>query len=459
MTLSDIDYVSSLRLPDLSNKTVLYIGERFDVFFRFAVFSSAKSIINFFERVGKAFHLDDLLGLSQEDFAVESLSSFDVVVLDNYVDQIKDFDQCIAKIFEFLNPNSILIVDTFIYSNPSRKSKDKIKSEVKKRSNTLLTATRLKKILKPYAYKIYPNEYYSDTAHCKRKIIHISPRKKYAILMLSDSASGKSTFGQFLLNQGQIELLSGDSLYRKISTNKTACSDELYQCISKDFSSYKINRITERVFDNNLYQEFFSILVSECKNNDIIVDTYVPNKYRTDVVKWFKKNDYFPVLVSLENSSYDQLAAFSKIKSFSRYLSSLDNTSLRFNVQNLTVTLDNLTWCLDSPKNKSTVENLPCYPLSGWLYIKDSEVEPFVRIRSFGNVFDLPLNKKRPDVLAYLKKHTAISEAEQKDDCLGFSYDIASYYFEELCVSVVVGEKEIDVAKITCRHKLTHFLR
>ena len=434
-------FVTALRLPSLENKSFLDIGSPDLKIASFAFFSKASRIVWMSNSAcdSDAYYsaLSDVEKLPLQFECIDN-ARFDVIYLSRFQLSRSNFKEVITKAMKLLKEDGVLVTDLNIVDDKLLASYDDI----------FFSRRFVSRICDSYAWKIFGKSLSGEDVNVNHRVLHVKNRKPYAFLLMEKPGSGKTTLSRFFFKANKIPVLSGDVLYIKIANGDVDVSERLFECVKDDFRRYAIDDTINKVFEKNLYDDFFSVLLCHKKGKDIAIDTYVPSKYWPQVVALMRSYGYFPVVLGWEGHS-DLISGketSSLVESYEKYLQTYPfKDQIRLTIKNKKKDVNNFRWHIDTPVNRDFLNNNKV-KVSGWIcFNKASQPEVKMALFCKDQIVEFSLTKPRSDVRNALSP--VFNKMQDSSDAspLGFSIIIDSRLLDGSILSVIHENKTIDL--------------
>src|SRR5690606_31263552 len=111
------------------------------------------------------------------------------------------------------------------------------------------TMPKLREILAPYAWKWMGPSVNQAGDPVNRHVLHVSPERRTAYLLMQPPAYGKSTIARSLFAGTDVRIVSGDQVIGQVAAGKLGAPLALAAAITEDYSPYTIDAAIARVFD------------------------------------------------------------------------------------------------------------------------------------------------------------------------------------------------------------------
>lgn len=387
------DKLVSLRLPSLDGKAFLDVGCGQGAYCEYAAFDNAARVVGVdssLSNVDKAKALYPDCDFFSGELEVIGDEKFDVVLVHFLSDGYDNFESYLNKLVDTLDKNGVMILDVTL-------SNDKKKGWVSFDSSSgflsFLSFGALECLLESYAWKVVESKSSVYGKGLRDYVIHVRKTKPYVYLMMGGPGTGKTTISRLLFQEAGIEIVSGDRVYLRISNGDVRSSERLLGLVSENFSTQTIGKTTNKIFRAGLAEEIVGIWVSQSGGASFALDTYVPEKFRSDVVNFFWKSGYYPIELSTpELKSFSSRDAERKAKMFC-FPCDEKNNNVFFNdivvVEKSCVRQEyNAVWVLDEPSDGDRLLE-SVLQFSGWFLTRVSlDLEPKIYVETkFGTKY------------------------------------------------------------------------
>lgn len=449
--------LSALRLPVLKGKDFLDVGCNEGFFVGFALYSEAKRAVGIDlskKSIYKAKKRFPEAELHAENWNNLPSGNFDVITMLSALHYAEDQEALIHSLMRKLKQEGVLILEISI----SPGSKDKW-IPVERSIDTCLFPTRVKlsSILNRYAWKIVGKSVTQPGDPLQRYVIHVRKFKPYVYLLMGEPGSGKSTLARHLFDRANIKVISGDTIYKRISIGEYDVSDSLRSAITEDFDTAKINDTVRKIIHLNLFHEMIEFWISMAGDGEFAIDSYVPKEFHGAVKDYFLNHGYFPIPIDWDNGQ-DFISLGSSVKNANNYFEYLNTNKIH---QGLTATVKRLKIPssfraivkanLDSPvQGEMLDEKSATVKLTGWVVDLS---EGFCINQFYWNLKNdkakhefLSLTRKRKDVIEYLKNNHFFDGERSVSEKCGFSLELPFDFLNEgLEIGFIFKNKKIPV--------------
>ena len=217
---------------------------------------------------------------------------FDVILLASALHYADDQEALLHELVRHLSPDGVLVLELGIVT-----SKESAWVKVKRDSDERLfpTMPRLREVFADYAWKWMGPSVAQAGDPVNRHIIHVSPRRRAAYLLMQPPAFGKSSIARSLFVPAGVPVVSGDQVMGRIAAGKLPATPALAGAIGDDYSPFRIDQAIQRVFDRGLARDLVGTWLSEAGKGDFALDVYVPVAYQAAVIGHLSDAGYMPV--------------------------------------------------------------------------------------------------------------------------------------------------------------------
>lgn len=319
-----LEKLEALRLPALAGLRFLDVGCNEGFFCGYASFAGAAQVTGidsnptFVARAARRFADCEFLCQSWD---VLPPGRFDVILLASSLHYASDQEALIHRLMDKLEDDGTLVLELGIVSRGGSEW-----VEVKRGIDSRLfpTMARLREILEPYAWKHIGPSVQQAGDPVARHVVHVRRRRPYAILLLTEPASGKSSLARFVFGRSSgPKVISGDHVLAQIASGKLAAPAPLKQLVETKFSILTIGDKIRSIFARGLAPSFLELLCTLAKGTDFVLDCYVPPAYHLLVADHFRQRGYFPIAVDMGDQAHALTTAEEAKRSAKAYVAQL----------------------------------------------------------------------------------------------------------------------------------------
>ncbi|MGJ8516233.1 methyltransferase domain-containing protein [Carnimonas bestiolae] len=447
--------LSALRLPSLENLRVLDVGCNEGFFCGYSLFDGAQSVTGIDSSataIEKAKRRFPECNFIRQDWSVLPEGPYDVILMLSALHYADNQENMIERLLSALSDEGVLVLEIGIAPGP-KISWEKIERSIDTRY--FPTRKMLEKVLKDFAWKIVGKSVGQSGDPVPRYVVHVRKMKPYVVLLMQNPGMGKSTIGRKLFAQNNMSVLSGDTLYNRIYRGRQKAPEALARIVKDRYTTTGLDKVARRILEAGMADDLVELWVSVQHGKEFVLDSYIPEEFRKDIIDSFARHGYFPICMDWSNE-HALSAVTDAAERAANYETSLltpiasENQVNRIRLIPLSEPKEcSLYWHLDSPTNDEILVPKYKYILSGWLYVKDaspSDVTIYVESQSFRK--ETSLSKTRRDVLAFLqedkKEHVDSPWSEGK---MGFALQVSSEMFmSSMTIGVIVGSNKIPLA-------------
>lgn len=441
-----------LRIPELKGKAFLDVGCNEGFFCGYALHAGAEKIIGIdlsAKAIEKAKIRFPEVQFFNQSWDLLPEGQFDVITHLSALHYAEDQAALIHKLVNSLSPDGVLILELGIASG-SESHFVKVQRTIDERF--FPTRNKLHEILDPYAWKVLGHSVNQAGDPIQRYVVHIRKPRPYAYLMMAPAGSGKSTITRKLFKQTDVVTLSGDLIYSQISKRKHQVPAALQDLITKNYKSSSINQLVQEICETGQLPDVVDLWLSLAKKQDLVLDSYVPDEYKSLVTQLMFAKGYFPVQLcwdidqSLSPGAPGNLYA-DQYKDFLTARSEQDKhsvLSVKRHAGPLTKQL--LGYHLDSPQMGEIFASNGRVRISGWALSASVPDTPLrVYLQCGETRTEHQFNKNRPDAL------TAMFEDDIPDywnaTACGFSFE-ASIGEQQCDIGISLNNVDIVIASL-----------
>ena len=219
---------------------------------------------------------------------------FDVILLASALHYAEDQEALLHELVRHLTPDGVLVLELGIVT-----SKESAWVKVARDNDERLfpTMPRLREVFADYAWKWMGPSVTQAGDPVNRHIIHVSPRRRTAYLLMQPPAFGKSSIARSLFPPAGVPVVSGDQVMGRIAAGKLQVAPGLAAAIGDDYSPFRIDQAIERVFDRGLARDLVATWLAEAGERDFALDAYVPATHQEKVLGHLADAGYMPVVL------------------------------------------------------------------------------------------------------------------------------------------------------------------
>lgn len=295
-----VDKLKRLALPNLAGKAFLDVGCNEGFFCGFAKYLGAARSVGidhshaFVARARERFPDCEFHARGWEELPE---GRFDVIVLASALHYAEDQEALLHGLMRILSRDGVLVLELGIVS-----SRESEWVRVRRDSDERLfpTMPKLGEVLSKYAWKWMGPSVAQSGDPVSRHVIHVSPRRRAAYLLMQPPAYGKTSIARALFVPSGIPVVSGDEVMGRIAAGTLKATTALAAAIREGYSPLQIDQATQRIFDRGLAADLVAQWVGEAGDGDFALDTYVPAAYQAAVRAHLSEAGYMPVVLQWE---------------------------------------------------------------------------------------------------------------------------------------------------------------
>lgn len=449
--------LAALRLPPLAGKRFLDVGCNEGFFCGYALFEDASRVVGMdksAEAIGKA-----KVRFPDAEFINQSWDTlpegpFDVITMLSALHYAEDQEALVHQLMGLLADDGLLVLE--ISMAPGHKN-DWVK--VKRAIDERYFPTRIKlgKVLQDYAWKIIGHSVMQTGDPLQRYVVHVRKLQPYAWLLMQNPGSGKSTIARRTFgNKKDLPIISGDLVYRRISTGQYEISTKLHTLVKETYRSTCIDKVTQDVMSQGLTDEMVALWTNLAGFQDFVLDSYVPEEFRQQIKDALQSLGYFPIDVSWNNNKHltKSKTASSKARQYEAHLKK-ELASHSSECVQITKKLKKelkplIQWHLDSPGNGEYCTGAHTVRLAGWAVTKDY-LQTSYRLYAAGPEGEVSFapDKAREDVLNAVFGSAEAAPAFWQAHPCGFSFELPANWLESgVELGLVINDARIPLAHI-----------
>lgn len=294
-----VDKLKALRLPDLAGKTFLDVGCNEGFFCGFAKFQGAARSVGLD-------HSELFVGRARERFpGCEFLVStwdrlpaerFDVILLASALHYASDQAALVQSLVGCLEDDGLLVLELGIASSEVA---EWITVQRGIDERIFPSMPMVKEMLSGFVWKWMGPSVRQQGDPVARHVIHVARKRPVAYLLMQPPGYGKSSLASETFSKAGLRVISGDMCIHRIARGEVKAPDSLRDAIREDYSPFRIDEATKRVFGSGLATEMVDQWVGEeaaaGRRADLVLDAYVPVEYHDRVAEVFSAHGFLPV--------------------------------------------------------------------------------------------------------------------------------------------------------------------
>lgn len=287
--------LKALKLPDLTGRSFLDVGCNEGFFCGFARFLGAQRSVGldhsklFIERARQRFPECEFHHQGWERLPQ---GPFDVILLASALHYAEDQAELVRRLVEKLSPDGVLVLEMGIVSSPENAWVE-VERGIDQR--TFPTMAKLREILDGYAWKWMGKSVPQDGDPVARHVVHVSPRRPIAYLLMQPPAYGKTSISARLFTPSGVPVISGDKQIAMVAQGKSHAPDRLKKFIKRNYSPFRIDEVIQQIFDGGVGAELVHLWAAQAGGGDFALDAYVPMGYHAKVEEEIASLGYLPV--------------------------------------------------------------------------------------------------------------------------------------------------------------------
>ena len=304
-----LDKLKRLAFPELAGKTFLDVGCNEGFFCGFARYMGAARSVGidhgqgFVARARQRFPDCEFHARGWDDLPD---GPFDVILLASALHYAQDQEALLHRLAGHLSQDGVLVLELGIVT-----SRESEWVAVRRDSDERLfpTMPKLREVLAGYAWKWMGPSVTQAGDPVNRHVIHVSPRRRAAYLLMQPPAYGKSSIARSLFTKARMPVVSGDQVIGRIAAGKLEAPEALASAISEDYSPFRIDAAIGRVFDRGLERDLVRLWIDQAGEGDFALDMYVPAPHQDTIRRLLDAAGYMPVVLDWERPGASLLPA------------------------------------------------------------------------------------------------------------------------------------------------------
>lgn len=289
------DKLKALRLPSLQGKRFLDVGCNEGFFCGYARFDGAVRAVGVDHSAGfiaRARRRYPDCEFFQQGWDCLPEGPFDVILLASALHYADDQPALVDALVGRLAPDGVLVLEMGIASSP-RSEWVKVKRGIDER--IFPSMAKVRELLDRHAWKWMGPSVLQDGDPVPRHVIHVSPMRPHAYLLMQPPAHGKSTIARVLFDRASIPVVSGDEVILRVVKGTLPAPANLRALLAEDYSPYRLDETVRRAFDAGLGSELVRLWIADAPPADLAVDAYVPQQWHGLVRTVLAEAGFHPV--------------------------------------------------------------------------------------------------------------------------------------------------------------------
>ncbi len=310
-TSNSIAKLASLPMPGLCGKTFLDIGCNEGFFCGYAHFEGARSITgvdNQAEYIALArqrFPACNFIQADWVDFLYENDKKYDVILCASAIHYAQDQEKLLEAMMRALAPAGLLVLEIGIAdSSMPDAGPGPLAGWLKCRrgidERLFPTLQGIEKMLAPYAWKYVGESIPQAGDPVPRFIFHIRKRLPYAILVMGEPGTGKSTAARHVFDNFQV--IGGDAIWGQ-AEGMADRYPKLAELAKTRKGWHMLNILAARMFSDESWEEYANYVATLGGNKDFVFEGYIPEEFRKKFAGAMAAYGYCPVNVELPKSA------------------------------------------------------------------------------------------------------------------------------------------------------------
>ena len=287
--------LKALKLPELAGRSFLDVGCNEGYFCGFASFMGAQRSVGLDQSklfIARARQRFPGCEFHQQGWERLPDGEFDVILLASALHYAQDQPALVHRLAGKLSKDGVLVLEIGIVSAPES-AFVRVKRGIDERE--FPTMAKLREILHDYAWKWMGRSVSQDGDPVARHVIHVSRRRPVAYLLMQPPAFGKTSIASRLFAPAGIPVVSGDQQIALIAQGRREAPDQLRSVIMRDYSSFRIDETTHRIFDCGAGEALIHVWLAQAGDGDFALDAYVPTTHHQLVESVAAGLGYLPV--------------------------------------------------------------------------------------------------------------------------------------------------------------------
>lgn len=304
-----LDKLKRLALPDLQGKSFLDVGCNEGFFCGFARSMGARRAVGidqvdaFIERAKRRFPECEFHAQGWDRIPDDR---FDVILLASALHYAEDQEGLLHTLVEHLAPDGVLVLELGIVTS---KQSEWVGVHRGIDERLFPTMPKLREILEPYAWKWMGPSIPQAGDPVARHVLHISPRRHAAYLLMQPPAYGKTSIARSLFPAAGLPVVSGDLVIGRIAAGELEAPPRLSEAVVEGYSPFQIDVAIRRILERGCGPDLVKIWLEQAGSGDFSLDMYVPQEFQAGIKSALVDAGYLPVTLDWERPGGRLLSA------------------------------------------------------------------------------------------------------------------------------------------------------
>ena len=292
--------LASLRLPSLVGKSFLDVGCNEGFFCGYAAFCGARRVVGI--DVVKTSLLKARGRFPECEFLEQSWEQlptgpFDVILLASALHYADSQPALVRNLVASLSPGGLLVLELGV-AGGTEQEWVRVARGIDTRD--FPTWRGVETMLRGTAWRRVGTSVRQSGDPVGRHVIHITPRRPHAYLLMAAPAGGKTNISRSLFQPAGLTVVSGDRVIGLIARGEIEAPAPLAAIVRDGFSPSTVDQVTRAVFAAGLGLDLVEAWLTQTDGQDFGLDAYVPAEHHQEVVSSLRARGYLVVTFGWE---------------------------------------------------------------------------------------------------------------------------------------------------------------
>jgi SAM-dependent methyltransferase len=299
---SSLEKLEALRLPSMRGKRFLDVGCNEGFFCGYALWQGAARSVGIDRSsavIAKARQRFPGCEFLHQGWDTLPQGPFDVILLASSLHYADDQAALVHALANHLAPDGLLVLELGMH--PSAKNEwVLVKRGIDER--TFPSRKKLIEVLQNYAWKFIGRSVSQAGDPVGRVVVHVTPRKRMAYLLMQPPGYGKSTIARSLFEAAGVRVVTADVIINQVATGRLSADAALQSVIKENFSHLHVDQTTQRILKAGLLHRYVELMLQHAGTTDFALDAYLPALHHSAVIQLLAEKGYMPVQLTWERA-------------------------------------------------------------------------------------------------------------------------------------------------------------